>query len=36
VPYAPRGAWKGFAPGAGSVPAAAAADAEPAVQAFLG
>ncbi len=33
VPYAPRGAWKGFAPTAGAVPAHAAADAEPA---FLG
>jgi hypothetical protein len=36
VPYAPRGAWKGFAPGAGAVPAGSAADAEPSVQAVLG
>jgi spheroidene monooxygenase len=36
VPYAPRGAWKGFAPGAGAVPAGSAADPEPSVQAVLG
>jgi len=36
VPYTPRGAWKGFAPGAGSLPAAAADHAAPVEQAFLG
>ena len=36
VPYAPRGAWKGFAPAAETMPAAAAVDVAPVVQAFLG
>jgi hypothetical protein len=36
VPYAPRGAWKGFALVPGCLPANMAVDAEPAVQAVLG